>query len=383
MHRNRLFVAVLFIVGACRGDDTLAPVSPGAANVSASVETSVGSVYTSSNATSGNAILAFDRAPNGTLTPAGSYPTGGVGTGNLLGNQGGIAFSSDGRFLLAVNAGSNTLSSLRVNGDGSLDLVGTAPSGGTLPMSVTESRGVVYVLNGGGAGGIAGLTLAPDGSLSPIAGSARPLSAVAPAPAQIGFDPSGKVLVVTEKGTNRITTYTVGNDGLASEPHPTASAGVTPFGFAFTASGLLVVSEAFGGAADGSAASSYDLNDAGVASVVSSSVPTTETAACWFAITKNGKFAYTTNNGSGSITGYAIKQGRLERLDADGRTGVTGDNGAAPIDLAVSRNSQFLYVLNAGTETIGAFTVNADGSLTPAAGGASGLPTGTFGLAVR
>ena len=382
MHRFRLLVPVLFAVAACRGDDTLAPASPSAAKLSPSFAASVGTVYTESNSASGNAILVFDRAPNGALTPAGSYATGGLGTGSLQGSQGGVTFTSDGRFLLAVNAGSNSVSSFRVNGDGSLDLVGAVPSGGTLPISVTSERGLAYVLNAGGAGGIAGFTIGSDGALTPIAGSARPLSTAAPAPAQIGFDPSGKVLVVTEKGTKRITTYTVGNDGLASAPQIQTSAGVTPFGFAFTTSGLLIVSEAFGGAADGSAASSYTLDNAGVTRVVSPSVPTTETAACWFTITNNGKFAYTTNNGSGSITGYAINQGALERLDADGRTADTGA-GSAPIDLAVSRNSQFLYVLNAGTETIGAFSVNVDGSLTPVDGGASGLPAGTFGLAVR
>ncbi len=41
----------------------------------------VGAVYTQTNAAAGNAVLAFDRASDGSLTPAGSYPTGDLGTG--------------------------------------------------------------------------------------------------------------------------------------------------------------------------------------------------------------------------------------------------------------------------------------------------------------
>ena len=138
-----------------------------------------------------------------------------------------------------------------------------------------------------------------------------------------------------------------------------ASAGETPFGFAFTSSGLLVVSEAFGGMTDLSAVSSYGVDGSGMISAISSSVPTTETAACWIAISRDDRFAYTTNTGSGSITGYAINNstGELTRLDADGVTGDTGmDSG--PLDMAFARNGRFLYVLNAGTHEIAAFVQN-------------------------
>jgi hypothetical protein len=66
-------------------------------------------------------------------------------------------------------------------------------------------------------------------------------------------------------------------------------------------------------------------------------------------------------------------------LNADGRTGVTGD-GSGPADMALSHNSQFLYVRNGRNGTIGAFAVGGDGSLQPLPG-AAGLPAGTVGLA--
>jgi 6-phosphogluconolactonase (cycloisomerase 2 family) len=187
-------------------------------------------------------------------------------------------------------------------------------------------------------------------------------------------------LVVTEKDTNLIDTYEVNrHSGLATGPIPQASAGETPFGFAFDKRGHLIVSEAFGGMAGQSAVSSYAVDD-GVIDPITASAPTTETAACWIVVTKNGRFAYTTNTGSGSISGYGVShQGALSLLDADGQTALTGPG---PIDMALTRGSRFLYSLNSGDGTISGFRVAADGGLTPI-GGASGLPAGANGLAAR
>jgi 6-phosphogluconolactonase (cycloisomerase 2 family) len=341
----------------------------------------VGQVYTMSNATTGNVVLAYNRSADGSLTPAGSYNTTGLGTGGGLGNQGGIQLDESGDRLVVVDAGSNEISSFRVNGDGSLTLADKVASGGVMPISVTISDDRVYVLNAGGSGNISGFTLASDGDLAPIAGSTRPLSTSASGPAEVSFDPSGTKLVVTEKNTNRISTYSVDANGVAHGPTVTAASGVTPFGFAFTNSGTLVVSEAFGGAANGSAVSSY-APAGNNWSVISASVPTTETSACWIAITNSGRFAYTTNAASGTITGYAIHDGALTRLDADGVTGNIGA-GSAPTEMALSRNSKFLYAFSGGLHRIAAFAVGADGSLTALADWVGGLPNSANGLAAR
>jgi len=167
---------------------------------------------------------------------------------------------------------------------------------------------------------------------------------------------------------------------LTSAPVISPSAGQTPFGFAFDQRGVLIVSEAFGGGIDASAVSSYTFGTNGALSVVSASVPTTETAACWVAVTNNGKFAYAANTGSSSLTGYRVDHASLTILNADGKTGITG---TTAIDVALSRNSQFLYTLTADSHSISAFSVRQnDGSLTPASG-ASGLPVGTVGLAAK
>jgi DNA-binding beta-propeller fold protein YncE len=338
-----------------------------------------GAVYVLSNAATGNAVLRFDRSAQGALGTMTSFPTGGTGTGAGLGSQGAVVLSENERWLFAVDAGSNELAVFRIEGNG-LELTDHVPSGGEMPISVTFRAGVAYVLNAGGAGNITGFTLSAQGQLTPLAGSTQPLSGAATGGAQVEFTPDARQLVVTEKATNLILTYDVDASGVASAPTSHASSGMTPFGFAFMGRDRLIVSEAFGGAPDASALSSYVLG--GGFTPVSASVATTETAACWVAVSKNGRFAYTTNTGSGSVTGYAIAQdGSLTILDADGVTGSTGA-GSSPIDLDFSDNGRFLYVLNAGTQTISAFALESDGSLFPI-GGASGLPMGAAGLTAR
>lgn len=337
-----------------------------------------GAVYALTNAPAGNAVVVWNRAADGNLTPAGSYATGGLGSGAGLGSQGAIILNKNNRWLFAVNAGSNEISSFRVD-DGGLTLVSTVPSGGTLPTSLTVFGELLYVLNAGESGNITGFHVGRQGHLAQIAGSTRPLSGSATAPGQVSFNPDGTLLVVTERATNLIDTYVVGADGRAAGPVSQPSSGATPFGFAFSKHGTLVVSEA-NGAPGGSAASSYVSEGNGNLELVSRSVATNQGAACWVVITRNGRYAYTSNAASGSISGFRLAHdGRIELLDTDGRTGVTGDN---PTDMALSHNSQFLYVRIGRSGRIGAFTVQPDGGLQSLAG-ASGLPANAAGLAAR
>jgi 6-phosphogluconolactonase len=342
--------------------------APGAAASSA------GQVYTLTNSPSGNAVKVFERAGDGSLTAAGEFATGGTGTGGGLGNQEALVLER--KLLFAVNPGSDSISSFRVRGS-ELELIDTDPSGGDQPISLAADDGRLYVLNAGGAGNISGHTVSRHGALSPLVGSTRPLSGSGTGPAQVSFAPDGERLVVTEKNTNLIDVYEVDDDtGLASGPNPQPSAGQTPFGFGFDKHGRLIVSEAFGGAPDASAVSSYAFDD-GVLDRITASAPTTETAACWIVVTDNGRFTYTSNTGSASISGYRIgRDGELSLLDADGRTAITGPG---PIDMALSRGSRFLYSLNSGDGTISGFSVGASGDLTPI-GGATGLPLSATGL---
>jgi 6-phosphogluconolactonase len=353
--------------------------SSGRVVASANAQGVVGSVYIMSNSATGNQVIAYSRAPDGTLTWQANYATNGLGNKGLTGsNQGGLVLSEDGRSLIVVNAGSNDISVFSVNHDG-LTLTDKASSQGTMPISLTIHGNLVYVLNTGGAesnANIAGFQL-NDGQLSPISGSVQPLSGPT-APAQISFNPSGTVLVVTEKSTGKIDTFLVDNKGVASAPNVQASSGGTPFGFDFTRSGTLVVSEAAGGPSGTSAVSSYSISDSGSLTTVSPSVPDTQLAACWLVVTGNSQFAYTANAHSTTISSYTISSnGRISLLDSKAAT-----VGGTDLDMALARNSRFLYVFDNGDHAIVAYQVHADGSLTWLQT-TGGIPSGADGLAAN
>jgi 6-phosphogluconolactonase (cycloisomerase 2 family) len=280
----------------------------------------------------------------------------------------------DRKRLLAVNAGSNTISLLRVGAHGP-GLRDVDPSGGVRPISVTVDGRLVYVLNAGDgattAANIAGFWIWHQ-RLVPLPASSRPLSAFAPDPAQIQFTPDGRHLVVTEKATNLIDTYSVGFGGYASGPVSTPAAGATPFGFDIDDRGHVIVSEAVA-----SQLSSYAIAGNGSLTPITPGVVDHQGAACWVAVTDNGKYAYTANASTSSLSGYAIdNDGGLSLLDASGLTASV----PAPLDLAISEGSQFLYALSNGAHRIDAFRVNGDGSLT-AVGSPPGIPVGAAGLA--
>lgn len=344
-----------------------------------SSRTDEGTVYVATNQTAGNTVWAYARAADGTLSDPESFSTGGTGTGGGLGNQGGVVLTRDGRWLLVVNAGSNDVSVFAVRRDGGLELADREVSGGTRPVSIAVHHRLVYVLNAGGTGNVSGFVLGFRGHLHPLSHSTRPLSSDAAGAAQAEFSPDGDHLVVTEKATNTITLYRVRDHGRLGRPTPMPSEGATPFGFAFSRSGTLVVSEAFGGMPDASALSSYRIrrNDL---HTVSPSVGTTETAACWVVITGDQRFAYTSNTGSGTISGYALSgRGELTLLTADG---VTATTAAGPIDLALTRDGKLLYSLDEAAGGISGFQVGHDGGLT-GVGAVTGLPAGANGLASR
>lgn len=333
-------------------------------------------VYTMSNDPSGNAVLAF-RQQGEALVSAGTFATEGKGSGGGLGNQGALVVSDDGEALLVVNPGSDDISVFRIE-HRRLTLVDRVSSGGTRPISITNHGDWVYVLNAGGSGNITGFELTGHEKLKPIPGSTRPLSGSTTAPAQIEFTPSGETLVVTEKATQTIDTYAVDEEGVATGPIAQRSNGATPFGFSFTRRGVLIVSEAFGGAPNASAVSSYAVRN-GALTLLSGSVPTTQSAACWIVITKNGKFAYASNTGSNNISSYIVRpNGALTLQEA-----IATPTGAAPIDMALSRNSRFLYVLNAASNSIQVFRVNRGNGRLSGGAGTAGLPVGANGLVSR
>jgi len=367
----------LLAVAACGQDNNVTGLAADrAAGLNASAVASSadapGAVYALTNQASGNAVAIFARGADGSLSWSSNVSTGGTGAGSGLGSQGALALSDDGRWLFAVNAGSNDVSAFRVTAPG-LSLTSRAGSGGQRPISLTVHGNVLYVLNAGGDGNISGFSIGSDGALSAIPGSTRALSGTNVGPAEVAFSPDGERLVVTEKTTNRLDVYTVDGDGVASAATSTASAGGTPFGFAFGHRDELFVSEAAG------SASSYVISNNGSLTVASGAVLTHQGAPCWAVVTQNGKFGYTANAQGGSISGFVIaNDGTIGLIDADGRTAVVGGGN---IDLALSGNSRYLYELD-GDRSISGFRIEADGHLT-SAGRSVTLPASTVGLVAR
>jgi 6-phosphogluconolactonase (cycloisomerase 2 family) len=343
-----------------------------------------GALYTMDNAAAGNHVLVFHRDAAGSLTGAGTVATGGTGTGAGLASQGSVLLSQDGAWVFVCNAGSSDISVLAVTPQG-LALTDRVASGGRMPVSLSLRNNLLYVLNAGGLVGdkdnITAFAFA-DGNLAAVPGSTRALSADNTGPAQVSFDIDGDLLIVTERLTSLIDAFVLDHGGLTEGQKTFESAGITPFGFAMGRRNRLFISEAAGGAANASSVSSYKVSEEGDLSGLSPSAPTKQTAACWVIVLKNGRYVYTTNTGSGSISGFEIgHNGSLQLLTADGRTGVTG-NGSKPVDMAQSDDGRFLYNLNTGNGTITAFQVKPDGTLAPLAA-VGGIPAGAAGLAGR
>jgi 6-phosphogluconolactonase (cycloisomerase 2 family) len=323
-------------------------------------------VYTQTNDPAGNAVLAF-RADGGTLTPLGSFPTGGLGSSASLGSQGSVAVAAD-HVLVAVDAGSADVVAFKIQSDGTLAASDREPTGGTMPTSVAVHDDLVYVLNAGDET-VSGFEL-EHGQLRPIAGSHQQL--LGAGAAQIAFDATGRQLIVTQKATSTIEILAV-RHGVAAAPTSSPSTGSTPFGFAVDHRNHLVVSNANGGAAGASSLSSYVVGTGSV-TPVSSAVATTQTAACWVALSSNGRFAYTTNAGSGSISSYRVgANGSLQLLQA-----VAAAPGAGVADLAVAGHD--LFTLAGGAHLITLHRIGADGSLTLL--GTVTVPARVVGVAV-
>src|SRR5260370_19334167 len=300
-----------------------------------------GAVYTMDNATNGNHVLDYRRAANGAVTPAGVFETGGLGSGGGLGNQGAVVLSRDGNWLFVCNAGSDEISLFALTPSG-LVLADKESSGGRRPVSLAVHHNLLYVVNAGGAVGdkdnVTGFIFA-SGKLFQRPNSTRALSADNTGPAQASFTRDGDTLIVTEKATGVIDTFTVDDNGLLDEHKTFASPVPTPFGFAVGRRDRIFVSEANAGVANGSSVSSYEVSDDGDLVGISIGVPTTESAACWVVITLDQRFAYTSNTGSGTISGFRVSSdGKLTLLNTDGITGTTGGEHTKTIELAPNRN---------------------------------------------
>jgi 6-phosphogluconolactonase (cycloisomerase 2 family) len=325
-------------------------------------------VFVQTDNPSGNQILAYHRSENGQLVGAGTYNTGGDGAiaassaVDPLASQGSLTLADNGQFLLAVNAGSDTVSVFDVQGS-RLWLSAVVPSGGQFPSSIAAHGNLVYVLNAGGTGSVQGFVVSNRG-LWAIPGSNRSLglSNTTPpffldAPGQVGFTPDGqKLIVVTKDSGSNIDVFPLGPFGVPSAPPVvTAAAAPIPFGFTFDSWGHLVVTEA--GASD---LTSYVVNRDGSLTLIGTAGDG-QGALCW--VTGVDGYFYGSNAGSANVSQFSENSsGAPQLVGVAASTGSGATDGAT--DSSASSDGRFLYVEEGAAGTVYEFQVGPDGSLT-------------------
>ena len=328
-------------------------------------------VYTSSNEAAGNRVIAFDiDKPSGQLVEIGSFDTQGRGTGAPLGNQAAMATDASDRWMFVTNAGDGSVTSFRLQEDG-LEFVNRVRARGHSAISVTVFGTLVYVLyEGSGEAGdppvmrydtISGFQFGSGGVLRFIRNSTRILDRTQlTAPAQIGFNKSGTILLITEKATNMLTTYRMisGNrPSFSSRKRP--SAVPTPFGFEFGDRDYVFITEANGGARGVTASYRVDRASGEVSSLVD--LIEQGNATCWTVLSSDQTIGYSVNTGSNSVSPYRINfNGTLEPFFRQ-VPNASVNTGSAPRDAVLTQNNQFLYVLNNGDGQIDGFRVSRNG----------------------
>lgn len=338
-------------------------------------------VFVQTDNVAGNTIVAYDRAGDGSLHQAGSYPTGGNGgalTGavvDFLASQGSLAYDRSNGLLYAVNAGSDTLTVFAVQGDRLLrrQVIG---SGGSFPVSIAVHGNLLYVLNARNGGSVQGY-LRVGQHLLPVPSWHRPLGldpTLSPefttTPGQVAFTPDGRKLVVTTKGNGSdIDVFAVNRfGGLSSQPVVNPDPGQVPFAVSFDTGGHLVVAEA------ANAVATFTINADGTLALVDRE-PTGQSATCW--IVRNGSSFYASNAGSASLSGYSD--------DGSGALTALGNatTDAGTVDAAVSSDGRYLYVQTGANGIVDAFRIGTGGSLTqigavtvPGAAGGEGIVAG-------
>ena len=316
-----------------------------------------GAVFVQTNSAS-NEVVAFTRAADGSLAQAGSYATGGAGDATPhLTSQGSVTLTGDRRHLLVTNAASGDVSVFAINGS-MLELTKTVPVG-PAPKSVAERDGLVFVLTTGDAT-IHGVRLI-DGELVPIDGATRALSTADCA--QIGLTPDGRALIATERGADKLSIFAVAMNGVLGEPRTIDSLGATPYGFAISPRGTLVVTEAFRAEKGAAAASSYRIDGDSIVPVTAS-IGNGRSEICWAVITTDGRYTFTTNFADGAVSRYAIGMDGSLTLE-DATAGLTEDGRPGLRDEDLSDDGRFLYAIDADQGQVVAWSVDDRGNLAP------------------
>jgi 6-phosphogluconolactonase (cycloisomerase 2 family) len=295
-----------------------------------------GFVYIESNDPDQNAVLAFERAADGSLQPlsGGQFATSGkgitAGTDQRLGpldSDRELVFSDDRQYLFAVNSGSNTIAVFRTGSIGELTPIAGSPfpSGGQNPVSLGLTGDTLYVVNKAVAGTVAPNYVAfhvdDTGALTQIANSSVN-APVGGSPSIAYIPPSSQLLFGTEfldgaraasAPAGQIDVFVRASSGLL-----TAAPG-SPHALPADTSGIMPPPPpvALNLVANPSQSVLYvafvTRNQLGVYSYDSTGALTFERtvansgkAICWLVADHAAHFLYSVNSGSGTISTYDI-----------------------------------------------------------------------------
>lgn len=351
---------------------------------SAFAQRSVGSVYVMNNDPGQNRIVTYDRLEGGALELVGRTRTDGLGAGNNaaadpLGSQNSLIIGNVGQNLYAVNAGSDSISVFSFRNDGRPRLIQVIDSRGDFPVSMATNGTMLYVLNSGGNGAIAGYDINPDGTLSFVDGSVRELSLGGSgipvgdlrnlAPGDISYDRVQQRLVITYAGggeAGQILGFGLNDDGTPSSNRPvkTDSEGAVPFTLNATDTGYVLVAEASG------SVSSYSIRGRGRLTPISSTVANNQQGVCWVIETRHGH-VYTANTLSDSISQYSLNLGGELSLVNE----TIASNVGLPIDMVATKDGEYLYVVSSNGGGVQGYSIDVDSGSLSDLGLFEGLPT--------
>lgn len=390
-------------------------------------------VYVVTNKADENSIIGFTHDGEGGFIDLGEFPTGGRGTGDLevpglsprddshplldgqdpLISAYAIQKTQDGRFVLVVNPGDGTISSMKVNDDKTLTAVSTVKSGGAFPISIANHGDSVFVVNIGKSnfkGRLTSFKIGGDGTLTAVEDSVRKLGRYGGRPSAVGVTPNGKHVVVTQVLSGVIGVYAQEDGKLSKKPVSTINSPqvdktrflANPVGFDFISKpngdSILVVTEARNFAPglqltkrDGqfffetSSMSSYRITaDGGISMITGDALTGTareggQRANCWIGLSADGKYAYGVNALDSSITSYSVADdGSLSMLN---ETAFKSPDYAFLTDIYRSSDGRFFYQLHGFGGQVTTLKVEDDGGLTKVGVWDGDVPeVGAFGV---
>ncbi|MGH9164668.1 MAG: beta-propeller fold lactonase family protein [Acidimicrobiales bacterium] len=360
-----------------------------------------GAVFGMTNSLLGNSVTAFRRAADGRIERRGSFPTGGAGSGVLENNatslilgegnqQSPTDLGGGDRFLFASNTGSSSITVFERNGAGLRRVEIERSSGGNInhPISLTLHSNVLYVLNGGltnctgGSPTISGFRVSNGGQLTAIPGSIQPVpGGLLSGCAQVSFDQTGRLLIVSERQTDNLATYQVDGAGRAGPPRTNATTEIGPFGMNFTDDNVLLTAVNNLALPFAGGATSYGIENDGSLSPLSATAERNgRSDTCWIEITDDGRFAFTANFQTGDISSYRVgPDGRLSLIDPVAATVNAPLPGSFYLALV---DSGLLYVLDTNLTTVVGYRIDGNGGLSEINRSNLGsLLPGAFGLA--